>query len=67
MLLSGAGLLHHMVALVLVVSGISTLFPIEAEEEAANTYNGMLLIHKKKKKKNALCSNMNGSINHHFK
>ena len=60
MLLSGAGLLRHMVALVLVVSGISTLFPIEAEEEAANTYNGMLLSHKKKKKKKAICSNMNG-------
>ena len=51
MLLSGAGLLHHMVALVLVVSGISTLFPIEAEEEAANTYNGMLLSHKKTKQR----------------
>lgn len=38
-----------MVALVLVVSGISILFPIVVEEEVANIYNGMLISHKKHK------------------
>ena len=40
-----------MVALVLAVSGISILLPTVAEEEMVNTYNGMLLSHKKQTNK----------------